>query len=690
MTGLEILLYLALGASVALGLAAPFVLYLKRSAGRADAQALAAAGDADRARALLASCPDASFVFEGSGGAEFCSRRLARLLGLGADGNALRFADVLAALGAGDSEALARMTDRLRRDGTVFEAVVVKNGAAIAVAGTRARDASGGTVADSLWFRPIPEIPSRAMLPLHAPLSAESAGPADKTTVEVLEALAIPIALFGADGRLAAFNGACANLWRLDRAWLETGPALNEILEALRARRRLPEVPDFHAYKTEQARLLRLTSPAPPALIHLPDDTILSLRASPRAGGGAIFVYEDVTGELALKSSLKTATRVQDVTLDNLHEGVAVFGADGRLKLANREFKRLWNLNPEAFDAGAHLADFIEAMRPYRQDIADWPLFRERLAGRLLSRRAGRGRIERSDDTVIDYATVPLPDGAVLLGYLDATDAARTEEVLLERALAFEEAARLKSQFIANVSHEIRTPLTSVIGFAEVLAAGHFGTLTPRQLDYAQHICDSANGLMTVVADILDLASIEAGALELRLDAVDVHAMLVSVLGLVRERARRRELLVTFDAPTDIGWIQADESRLKQILFHLLSNAIAFTPPQGGVRLLAGREGDQVVLAVADTGIGIPLGDQARVQMPFEKIIPVRVDAGGALARAASAPGTGGAGLGLTLVRRLIELHGGTVELKSLPNRGTTVTCRLPASGAKAKDAFQI
>ena len=699
MTGVEILLYPALGAVAAALLGAPYAFYLKRLAAKADAQALTAAEDADRARALLAASPDASFVFEGASGIEFCSRRLARLLGLGADGSALHFADVLAALEPGDAEALARATEALRRDGTVFETVIVKNDAAVVVAGTRARAASGGTVADSLWFRPIPAVPARKMpAPPPAALGrdpaipppAASAAAADRTTAEVLEALAAPIALFAADGRLALCNAACARLWRLERAWLETGPTLSEILEALRARRRLPEVPDFHAYKAEQTALLRLTKPAPPILMHLPDDTVLSLRASPRLGGGAIFVYEDVTGELALKSSLKTATRVQDVTLDNLHEGVAVYGGDGRLKLSNREFARLWNLNPATLAAGAHLADFIEAMRPYRRDVEDWPRFRERLAGRLLSRRVGHGRIERSDDTVIDYATVPLPDGAVLLGYLDATDTARTEEALLERALAFEEAARLKSQFIANVSHEIRTPLTSVIGFAEVLATGHFGTLTPRQTDYARHILDSAQSLMTVVGDILDLASIEAGALELRLDAVDVHAMLVSVLGLVRERGRRRELHLAFDAPPDIGWIQADESRLKQVLFHLLSNAIAFTPPRGGVRLLAAREGDEVVLAVADTGVGIPLADQARVQLPFEKVVPVRVGVGGALARGAGGAGTSGAGLGLTLVRRLVELHGGAVELKSVPNRGTTVTCRLPAGGAKAKDAFQI
>ncbi len=680
MTGIESLLYPALTAGIALFLGVPVVLYYKRAAGRAATQALLAAEDADRARALLAACPDASFVFEGARGTEFCSRRLARLLGLGSDGHALRFADVLAALAPADAETLARATERLRSDGTIFDTVVMRGGIPIAVAGTRARDAGGGTVADSLWFRPMPgpPAPEAQPLPADAPATANATAAAD-----ILESLVTPVAVFAADGRLAACNGSCAGLWRLERRWLETGPHWGEILEALRARRRLPEVPDFHAYKAEQLALLGLAQPAPPALIHLPDDTVLSLRASPRREGGAVFVYEDVTAELALKSSLKTATRVHDTTLDNLHEGAAVFGADGRLKLANREFARLWNLKPESLAAGLRLADFIEAMRPFRRDVEDWPGFAERLAGRLLSRRKGEGRIERSDDTVIDYATVPLPDGAVLLGYLDATDRARTEETLLERALAFEEAARLKSQFIANVSHEIRTPLTSVIGFAETLDAGYFGTLTPRQTEYVRHIDESARGLMAVVNDILDLASIEAGSLDLELDAVDVHALLVSVLNLVRERARKRDLRLEFDAPHDIGWLRADERRLRHVLFHLLSNAIAFTPPRGGVRLLAAREGDEVVLAVADTGVGIPFADLERVQKAFEKVIPVRPAGIGNA-------GTGGAGLGLTLVRRLIELHGGTFELKSLPNRGTTATCRIPAGGAKAKDAFRM
>lgn len=686
----SILLPLLVGAGLALGLAAPFVYRRIRAA---EANARAAEADADKARALLAASPDATFVFEAQTGNEFCSRRLARLFGLGDDGRGVRFVDVLGRLAPADAEALMRAVAPLRADGTRFETALVKDGALIAVAGTRARDSAGHAVADAVWFRPIPETARNEGDPEPSAVKTDGAPApvvAASPLAEVLDALTAPIAVFAADGRLQACNAACARLWRVDPAWLETSPAFGEILEALRARRRLPEVADFRAYKAEQTALLTMAAAPAPVLMHLPDDTVLSLRIHPRGGAGgksagAVFVYDDVTDSLALKSSLKTATRVQDVTLDNLHEGVAVFGADGRLKLANRAFAKLWALDEAALAGSVHLADVIEAMRPFRQDIEDWPAFRDRLAGRLLGRRTGRGRIDRSDGSVLKYATVPLPDGAVLLGYLDITDGVRIETALRERAQAFEEAARLKSQFIANVSHEVRTPLTSVIGFAEILAAGHFGDLSPRQADYARGIFESARGLMTVVEDILDLASIEAGDLALKPDAVDMHAMLVAVLGLVRERARHRELRLEFDVPADIGWIHADQTRLKQVLFHLLSNAIAFTPARGGVRLSAARAGDRLELAVADTGIGIPLVDQDRVLRPFEKVVPIRAAGTGA-----DVAGTGGAGLGLTLVRRLIELHGGTVALKSVPNRGTVVTCSLPAGGAKAKDAFQL
>ena len=215
------------------------------------------------------------------------------------------------------------------------------------------------------------------------------------------------------------------------------------------------------------------------------------------------------------------------------------------------------------------------------------------------------------------------------------------------------------------MSHEVRTPLNTITGFADMLGQEYFGKLNRRQGEYARGILDATHGLMAVVSDILDLASIEAGSMELDRDSVDVHGMLVSALNLIQERARSKELKLEFDCPPDIGWIFADGKRLKQVVFNLLSNAVTFTPARGTVRLESRRQGDELIITIADTGIGIPQGDRDRVFQPFEQGSREKTD-------------TNGAGLGLSLVENFIQLHGGTVEVKSPPGRGTTVTCSLP------------
>jgi signal transduction histidine kinase len=263
---------------------------------------------------------------------------------------------------------------------------------------------------------------------------------------------------------------------------------------------------------------------------------------------------------------------------------------------------------------------------------------------------------------VLQVVTVPLPDGNVLLTYLDVSDSTRVERALRERNEALETAARLKSEFIANVSYELRTPLNAVIGFAEILTHQYFGTLNPRQLDYAHSILESAHQLMALINDIIDLATIEAGYMVLDTETVEVPGMLQAVLTLTRERARNREIELRLKCPPDIGTIEADERRLKQALFNLVTNAIRFTPPGGSVAIEAAREGRDLLLSVADTGIGIPRGDQARIFEKFER-----------------ASRHSGAGLGLSLVKSLVELHDGTVVIESEPDRGTKVTCRIPA-----------
>ena len=489
---------------------------------------------------------------------------------------------------------------------------------------------------------------------------------------QVLENLATAVAIFAADTRLTYFNRAYVELWRLDREWLSAGPPLGEILGQLREHRRLPEFADFRAFREEQLGQFTALGASVETMMHLPDGATLRCVASPHPLGGLVLTYEDVSDRLALERSFKSLTAVQRETLDNLYEGVAVFGGDGRLKLNNPAFAILWNLEPGSLSDDTHIADFIESTRPFLASITDWEAHKERLIARLMSREASSGRLVRGDDTVLQHASVPLPDGAVLLSYLDVTDGYKVESALRDRAEALQDADRLKSEFIANVSFEVRTPLTSIMGFAEVLSEEYFGKLNRRQKEYSAGILESSRTLMAIVSDILDLATIDAGRMALEIDTVDLHSMLAGVLGLIRERARRKALNVAFDCPADIGWIVADTKRLRQVVFNLLGNAVAFTPPRGKIGLAAERHNDEVIIRISDSGTGIPRADHERVFQPFER------------GPARDADGTG-SGLGLTLVRRFIELHGGRVEMASGAGKGTTVTCILPAAGGGYK-----
>jgi signal transduction histidine kinase len=483
---------------------------------------------------------------------------------------------------------------------------------------------------------------------------------------DVLENVAVAIAIYGPDTRLTFHNTAFANLWRLEEDWLATEPTLDEVLERLRERRRIPEHADFRAFKRQQLAMFTSLIEPQEELLHLPDERTLRLVVSPHPFGGLTFVYEEVTDKLALERSYNTMIEVQRETLDNLYEAVAVFGSDGRLKLSNPAYAQMWQLAPDDLQGEPHVGDIIEKQRAFFDDGGDWPTMKRRIIARLTAHMAESTRLARRDGSILQAVTVPLPDGNVLLSYLDVTDSTRVERALRERNEALETAGRLKSEFIANVSYELRTPLNAIIGFAEILTNQYFGELTTRQLDYSRGILDSSHRLLSLINDILDLATIEAGYMTLETQEVDIHTLMSSVLSLTRERARKQNLKLEFDCPTDIGTLVADERRLKQALFNLISNALKFTPPGGTVTLAARRTDDRVALIVADTGVGVPREDQARIFEKFERGSPNARQSG--------------PGLGLSLVKSFIELHGGTVEMDSRPGSGTTVTCYLNAA----------
>jgi signal transduction histidine kinase len=487
---------------------------------------------------------------------------------------------------------------------------------------------------------------------------------------EVLEGLSTAIAIYGGDRRLKFFNSAYAELTGIEQDMLRGEPTLGDILEWQRERRRLPEYVDFPSFKQERDRWFNTLIDPNTELMHLPDETTIRAVTSPHPLGGLVFAMEDVTDRLALESSYNTLIEVQRETLNKLHEGIAVFGGDGRLKLSNPELARVWNLSEGQLGGDPHISDLIEAVRGFFSTDTDWEKLKQRLVLMVTERAARHGRLRRADNSYIRYASVPLPDGNTLLSFLDVSDSARVERALRERNLALESAGRIKSEFIGNVSYELRTPLNAIVGFTEILDNRYFGELTERQAEYVECILQASTHLMTLIDDILDLATIEADYMELDIQPVGIRELLDNLMEVAQERASQAGLKTEIDCPDDIGTVAADAIRLRQAMFNLVSNAIQFTPAGGVITLSARRTDREMLLTVSDTGIGIAPEDQARVFERFERAHPNARESG--------------TGLGLALVKSLIELHGGTVELDSEPGRGTSAICRLPIESGYA------
>jgi len=497
-----------------------------------------------------------------------------------------------------------------------------------------------------------------------------------------LDQLSTAVAIFKADQRLTFYNAAFRQLWGLETAFLDSEPTDSGVLDRLRATRKLPEQADFRKWKAELHEAYRAIEPRQHEW-YLPDGRTLRVITTPSPEGGVTYLFDDVTERLKLVRRYEALIGVQGETLEALNEGVVVFGSDGRLDLHNPAFARLWRLDPNDLN-GTNPAE-----RPHIETVMAWctPLYADepfwmRLRGAVTSLEAREpihARLERTDGTVLDCTTAPLPDGATLVTFQDVTDSVNVERALIERADALQDADRIKNQFVQHVSYELRTPLTNIIGFAHLLLdpliGPTIGPITEKQRDYLASIDQSSSALLAIINDILDLTTIDAGAMPLDLKEVDIRgAVEAAALGL-QDRIAEKAVLLDVRAAPDIGSFLADERRVRQILFNLLSNAISFSPAGEVVRVTVERRDEAVIFSVTDRGPGIPAEISDRVFDRFES------HALGSEHR--------GAGLGLSIVRSFVELHGGTVKLDSAVGRGTTVTCIFPLQRAPQEAAAE-
>ena len=478
---------------------------------------------------------------------------------------------------------------------------------------------------------------------LETRLKREAAAHAD-----VLERLGTAIAIFGPDTRLIFFNTAFSELWQLTPAWLLEGPNYATVLDTLRGERKLPEVADFPAYKEKElSRFNSLIEPMEDVL-HLPDGGTLRRVIAPHPMGGLLTTYEDITDTLVLERSYNTLIAVQRETIDNLQEAVAVFGADGQLRLANPAFADLWELSLDALREGPAMGAVIEAFRGFFDDDTVWARHRAVMLTALdadRSRAAQQGRVVRKDGSVLEFISVPLPDGGVLFCYNDVSAPERVAQALRGRAEALTATDKLRTEFITSVTAELEGPARAISQLAERLRG------SPEAVNAAHDILEAAEVLKMLITDVRDLSGVEAGHQVLHLDSFDICDLVHRVTAMTKEAVRRRGVTLEIDCPDATGWMVGDAVRIKQTLFHIVSGALK-TAAGNQISLSAERRDEQIVFAV-------------RYKADAE-------------AR--------GLGLGIYLAQRIAELHGGALELGT-DGDDSIVRCRLPAGGEAARVA---
>lgn len=485
-----------------------------------------------------------------------------------------------------------------------------------------------------------------------------------KSHAETLDHLATPVAIFDGQQRLQFYNQAFVSLWGLDLVLLESKPANSELFDRLRSDGKLPEQLSWKSWK-ETALSVYRSLDTKTDLWHLPNGQTLRVIATAHPQGGATWVFENLTEQVDLQMRYNTLVKVQGETIDHLAEGVAVFGADGRMRLSNPAFRALWAITADEAEAGKHIRSIEEVCAQSYDKPDGWRAFSQFITSFDDERLSKQGTLELLSGLVLDYAIIPLPDSQTMLTFVNMTDSVRAERALKEKNEALRKADELKNDFVQHVSYELRSPLTNIIGFTDLLKTPGIGDLSERQAEYLDHISTSSSVLLTIVNDILDLATVDAGIMHLNYTENDLTELLDDVSVQITDRLQESGVSLEIVAPAHLGAIVADHQRLKQILIKLLTNAANFAPEGSAITLTCQRSEGDFVFSVADRGPGIP---KDMLETVFDRF---------------STHGNGGrrtgAGLGLSIVESFVSLHSGNVTIDSRPGEGTVVSCRIPS-----------
>jgi signal transduction histidine kinase len=462
---------------------------------------------------------------------------------------------------------------------------------------------------------------------------------------DTIQSLPCGVAVFDEARKLVFHNEAYAGLLRLPPPYLAGLPSEADILERLRASGGLPHQVDFRAWKHEW--LAAYDQPVERRVTWSLTDRQIAIRALPNRLGGMTYILEDATASASLESRMRSLGRVQSETLDSLQEGVAVFGANGRLKLANPAFTALWRLPADLARTEPHI-DAIIAAAASRGAGEGWARLREEVTSLREARRDFRTRFALEGDVTVDVTAMPLRDGGTMIAFADVSASVRVNE--------------LQTAFIRNVGSSLRDPLNAVDGFGQLLATGVAGPLNERQQSYADAVCSASANVVSLLDDILDISGIEAGAIELARDEVEIAGLLADCLPMLRLAAAQRQVRLEIAGAEPVGRLRGDERRLRQAITSLVQGAIEASGQDETVSLRLGADGAALTVEVSDAGGGRRAGLDENQGQAFDRRVPLEREAS----------------FRIRVARTIIERSGGALDIVLNAERGARVTMRYP------------
>jgi len=500
---------------------------------------------------------------------------------------------------------------------------------------------------------------------------------AEQRQRRLLEAAPFPLVVTGlSDGRILYANARTAEAMGLKQDELRGTPA-----------------PNYYANPADRERILKILAQEGrvqdvEVLLQRPDGTrfwalVNASFADYESVPSLLFAFNDITElkqrEAQLKQAKKeteAALRDLNAVLDTIQYGILFLDPDFHIRLANRAYREIWEMptgyyeNPRSLDEDMEMS---RAMGSYDVSDEQWEVYKARRIDEIRCGAPVMAEMRLKNGRVLQYRIIALPDGGRMLTYFDITDMKQFEDVLRQAKEQAEEASQAKSRFLANVSHELRTPLNAVLGYTELMIDGLYGDLPDKAHGVLTRVQVNGRHLLALINDILDLSKIEAGELLIASEPYSVGDLIHAVVTTAEPLAKAKGLALHVALPEDLPYGSGDERRLTQVLVNLVGNAIKFTET-GSVEVSAQVENRRLRIAIKDTGIGIPPKDQNLIFEAFQQ-------------GSNAMNGGTGTGLGLAISKRIVQMHGGTIDVHSIVGQGSTFTIDLPLEARSVTEA---